>query len=796
MESILLGGLALAGFNTSKTEDKKKPSKKKLDESYGSNISGKINKMEKNQARNLKNSILQKRPEFFKQFDELTFDNMGEPVPITDSHMTITGVNNSLQRGLDLNNGYSNIEDSLNYDVVSRENFTHNNMTPNTSKRDYTLNSDHSARKLENFTGVSDYWVPKQEKYHLFEPMKDLTYVNGMPVMTDYLDDRYLASNKNNMGNLPFQNNVKVRPGLGGEVRQGLGTVYRINPRTVDELRGEHNQKVTYENKPLETIKKGEYRAPDYNLTKFKLPDFREIGFKDLVAGRSQMEGPKKTGKYTDVNTQRGDNDVNYSGHAYIPTMGDGPSKNRTKFEQSKRQEIHNDPTHAVVAVNVKPVMQNKGSYINRETQRASMKATEVGPAHDNNGASYVLDNNYVPLTTMRELMIHGNTNIGVAGPQQKANYVFSNDMVLPTTTRETTSHDIVLGAKGENNTGISQPTDQAKITTKETTLSYRGGFANPTEKTGASQFTDSAKTTTKETTLSYRGGFANPTEKIGASQFTDSAKITIKQTTLHTTPGVNVASLVSAGYAKDYDDIAKTTVKQTTLCNTPGMNVTGVEAQMGYTRDEKNTAKITVKQTTLYTTPGMNVTGVEAQMGYTRDEKDTAKTTIKQTTENNNYQGHIRGTDNHTGYTRDANDKARTTIKETTHLQDYTGGLHGEVDGQTSHLATDNMSIDERREITTFNRTSGGGANLAGPQINKNNVKMNNKKTSVYYVTNSGKAFDQSVMPSRAQPYQNNTFENKKSQLTYGDYRTNNVFINTLKDNPLVNDIYHQKNV
>ena len=827
MESILLGGLALAGFNTSKPEEKKIQKKKNLDDSYGSNISDKINKIEKNQANNLKNSIQQNRPEFLKQFDELTFDNMADPVPITDSHMTITGINNSLQRGLDLNNGYSNLQDSLNYGVVSKEHFTHNNMTPNTSKRDYTLNSEHSSRKLEAFTGVSDYWVAKKEKKHLFEPMKDLTYVNGMPVMTDYLDDRYLASNKNNMGNLPFQNNVKVRPGLDGDVRQGLGTVYRINPRTVDELRGEHNQKVTYENKPLETIKKGEYRAPDYNLTKFKLPDFREVGFEDLVQGRSQMEGSRKTGKYTDINTQRGDNDVNYSGHAYIPTMGEGPSKNKTKFEPSKRQENYNDPTHAVVAVNVKPVMQNKGSYVNRETQRASMKATEVGPAFDNNGASYVLDPNYVPLTTMRELMIHGNTNLGVAGSQQKANYVFSNDMVLPTTTRETTSHDIVLGAKGENNTGISQPTDQArkttkettlgyrggfanptektgasqftdsaKITTKETTLSYRGGFANPTEKTGASQFTDSAKTTTKETTLSYKGGFANPTEKTGASYFTDSAKITIKQTTLHTTPGVNVASLVSAGYAKDYDDIAKTTIKQTTLHNTPGMNVTGVEAQMGYTRDEKDTAKITVKQTTLYTTPGMNVTGVEAQMGYTRDEKDTARTTIKQTTENNNYQGHIRGTDNHTGYTRDVNDKARTTIKETTHLQDYTGGLHGEVDGQTSHMATDNICIDERREITTFNRTSGGGANLAGPQINKNNVKMNNKKTSVYYVTNAGKAFDQSVMPSRAQPYQNNTFENKKSQLTYGDYRTNNVFINTLKDNPLVNDIYHQKNV
>ena len=920
MESILLYGLSLAGFNTSNTKEPLKINKKqKLDDSYGTNISGKMNKIEKMQANNLKKSIIEKKPDFFKQFDELTFDNMGEPTSISDSHMTNTGVNHSLQRGLDLTNGYSNIYESLNYNVISNENFIHNNMTPNTSKRDYTPNSEHSSRKLEAFTGVSDYWVPKQEKNHLFEPMKDLTYVNGMPVMTDYLDDRYLASNKNNMGNVPFQNNVKVRPGLDGENREGLGTVYRIAPRNVDELRSENKQKITYENKPLETIKKGEVRAPDYNLTRHKMPDFREINFEDLVAGRSQMEGNRKNGKYTDINTQRGDSDTNYKGGAYAATMGEAPSKNKTKYEAPKKQELYNDPTHSVFAVNIKPVMQNKGSYSNIETQRASLQATEVGALSNINGGSYSIDSNFIPLTTLRQLMIDGNTNIGITGPQQKANYVFSNEMVLPTTIRETTTHNMVLGAKGENNIGSTQFIDSAKTTTKETTLAnkvgftnpiekiganqftdsakptikqttltykggfanpidklganqltdsakptikqttlnykggfanpiekigatqitdsakptikqttlankggfanpidklgvshltdsakptikqttvtYKGGFTNPIEKLGATQLTDSAKTTTKETTVGYKGGFTNPIDKIGATQLTDSARITIKQTTLHTTPGTNVVGIVPNSYTKDYDDIAKSTIRQTTENNNYESNISGVETQLGYTRDEKDSTKITIKQTTLYTTPGMNVKGVETQTGYSRDEKDIAKPTIKQTTENNNYQGPIYGIDNYSGYIKDENDIAKTTIRETTHLQNYTGGLQGN-ENQTSHMATDNMCIDERREITTFNRTSGGGTNLAGPQINKNKIKMNTKKQSVFYVTAPGKSLDQSVMPSHTEPYNNNTFENKKPQLSYGDYRTNNIFINTLKDNPLVNDIYHQKNV
>jgi len=71
----------------------------------------------------------------------------------------------------------------------------------------------------------------------------------------------------------------------------------------------------------------------------------------------------------------------------------------------------------------------------------------------------------------------------------------------------------------------------------------------------------------------------------------------------------------------------------------------------------------------------------------------------------------------------------------------------------------------------------------------------MNSKKTSIFYVTAPNKPLDQSIMPSRTQPY-NDTPENKNAQINYGNYRINNVFINTLKDNPLVNDIYHQKNV
>ena len=115
MESILLGGLALVGYNTLKPNKIINNENKKLDNSYMSNISDKMSNIEKKQANNLKN-----KPEFFKQFDELTFDNMSDPVSIIDSHISITGINHSLQRGLDLNNGYSNIDSLSDYGVINK----------------------------------------------------------------------------------------------------------------------------------------------------------------------------------------------------------------------------------------------------------------------------------------------------------------------------------------------------------------------------------------------------------------------------------------------------------------------------------------------------------------------------------------------------------------------------------------------------------------------------------------------------------------------------------------------------
>jgi len=882
MESILLGALAVAGFNSNPIDKKNLKTNKynpnDLEKRYSSNTQGKMNKLERNQAQSLVDSIKEKKPEYFKQFDELTFDNISEPVSINQAHITITGTNTGLQRNLNLYNGYSTVEDDLNYRVVAKENFTHNNMTPNTSKRDYAINDSKVTRKLEAFTGVNEFFVPKQEKYNLFEPMKNLTYVDGMPVFTDYLDDRYLPSNKNNNGNLPFENGQRVKPGIQNDSREGLGTVYRIMPRSTDALRGEHNQKISYMNKPLETIKKGEYRGPDFNLTKYKLPDFREISFGDLVPVKAAVEGQKKTGKYTNVTTQRNEEESYHAGPGVNTNVGSGPSKSKTQFTEAKRENYYNDMAHGVGAVEVKPILLNTESYANRDNQRTTSshnivlgsKAENVGAAiYQNDKARDTLrqttshdiilgaaperkNTNVLPTDlakkTVRQTTSH-NLVLGSKPEYASGNVQFtdkakktirestSHDLTLGAqpeyasgnvqftdiakkTIRETTSHNNILGAQSEYSTGIAPLTDKAKITIRQTTSHNKILGAKPENLGPATYQTDEAKKTIRETT-SHNIVLGSKPENMGPATYqTDEAKKTIRETSSHNIVlGSKPENMGPATYQTDKakptirqtsshnivlgakpesmsgnvlpTDKAKSTIKQTTLYTTPGMNVATTVAN-GYTKDDKDTARKTIRQTTENTQYEGPAGGVDNYTGYTRDEKDEAKPTIRQTTENTEYEGPLGGVDNYSGYARDRNDRAKTTIKQTTLLTDYTGQMSTEVTGQSSHIASDNMTIRETREIGNYNRIAAGGANLAGPQINNGNVKMNSKKTSVYYVPHPAKGLDANVTPSSTKPI----VENKKPQLDYGDYYINNVQINTLNDNPYVNDIYHQKNI
>jgi hypothetical protein len=214
-----------------------------------------------------------------------------------------------------------------------------------------------------------------------------------------------------------------------------------------------------------------------------------------------------------------------------------------------------------------------------------------------------------------------------------------------------------------------------------------------------------------------------------------------------------HISSLIDNTYVKDYSDIAKATIRQQ-LEDTQYVGHLNSQAnESTYSKNYNDIAKPTIKQTTLLPTPGGRV--------------------------NNTSMG------NYTNIT----DEMKTTIKQTTFLENYKGGAHGEIDKQISHDAANNMSCDDRREISTYNRAANGKGDDYGPYIDENNVRLN-EPLLYSHIPNPHKKLDYSVMPSTV------IDKNIRPVIESSSYYINSNFINTLKDNPLVNDMFHQKNI
>jgi hypothetical protein len=840
MEGLLLGTLSYYGntINNKTTENKKY-------DSYNGNIEEKMNNIEKNQA--------QTSPEYFNQFDSLSFDNLSQPTAENISYTTRSGFNAFLQRDIDFHNGYSEFQNNdMHYNVVPKEEFVHNNMIPFTSRRETFINLDSNNRKYEQLSGNNSTWENKKEVEPFFDPVKDMNNVFGMPVMTEQLSQRYNPSLRNNHGNLPFQTDMKVAPGLDGKLSAPYA-VHRVMPRNIDELRSEINKKISYKTKPLETIKKGELRAVESKITNFKLPSYREVIFNDLVPNRFHVDAPKKTGEFVHTDTERGMTDYDYMGGAFNPNKGIAQNIDNTHFNPAKRENYLNDFTHAINAVNTRPIFTNVKSYTNYTTDRSEIsQELHATGAYNGNQSSYHNSSLNIAKPTMKQNNIIQDRNLGVNGPAEQKSYVFSNDFVLPQTHRETTNYDDVRNTAPTYQSGKLMLQDKAKPTIKETTINNTniGNIVSAYQNINM-MLQDTAKPTIKETTVVNNVVLnAKPMYEKGKIMLSDEAKCTIKQTTINSHGAVNIVPLqqnkhitladiakrtirettennnyisnITSNYKSHnlmLDDEAKPTIKQTTIINSYMGNATSnVNANAAYLTDD---AKPTIKETTLYS---YNGNANFEQGGIYMKNNDEAKPTIRETTEVNNYIGVVSGDNNKESYTilQDearptikqttldttlkgqnimANvpdsylpnqDDVRVTIKQTTLLTNYKGGAKTNVEALRVEDAERNMCIDDKRQQTALGgRLPGAKSDKIRGNINNETVRFNDKRHTISYVSNPGTNKNYAVTPlTRKQT-------SKKTDLNVNTfYHVDPVQINTLNNNPLVNDIYHQKNI
>ncbi len=720
MEGLLLGTLGYLGSNYSDLPTNNQ-NNNELDNFYASNLENNIHKIDRLQAQNLSQT-----PEFYQQFDSLKFDNVGGPSCINESNSKRSGYDYNLQRNIDFKNGYSNFQDKdMHYGVVSMDNFTHNNMVPFTKRRDIQSNYKNASLKYQKHTGNNPHWKHKKETEAFFEPFRDLTYTNGMPVVTEELTNRYIASSKNNFGNLPFQSGVKVLPGLDKQ-NSAPYAITRVLPRNIDELRSEINQKVTYINKPLETIKKGDMRGIDPNITKYKLPGYRETKVTDLVKNAGVNNGMKIRSQCT-AESQRGEDDTMYLGHANDSVQGNKPDVGSYYFTESKRENYENDNTHAVVAVNVRPVMTNIDSYTIYENQRdTTSKELRASGITNTNISSYHIDRNDIAKTTTKEQTIDKPLVSNVNSTFQQAHVTYS-DEAKKTIRQTTVDKPLVSNVNSTFQQAHVTYTDEAKKTIRQTTLDKPlVSNVNSTFQQGHVTYTDTAKKTTKETTIdNITNANISSIKQYIYANLNDEAKKTTKETTIDKPLTSNINSSFQQGHVT-YTDEAKPTLKQTTVIHMTNTNITPIEYK-GHIKNG-DVAKDTLKQTTINNNYISNTT-TDVKGTYST-LNDTTKDTIKQTTINNNYISNT--TTDVKGTYSTLNDTTKDTIKQTTINNNYISNTTTDVKGPYSTL---NDTTKDTIKQTTINNNyiSNTTNNVKGTYSNlEDNAKDTIKQTII----------------------------------------------------------------
>lgn len=145
---------------------------------------------------------------------------------------------------------------------VSKEDFSHNNMTP-FFRGSLKQNVDPyaNASRLESFTGQGDLYQKKKEVECFFEPTAGMANVCGMNNQDEFYNSRINAPRARN-NDFPIEQ-IRVGKGLGQGYTatpsggfQQPSTLDYIRPKNVDELRVATKPKLSYEI-PVQGPKKG-----------------------------------------------------------------------------------------------------------------------------------------------------------------------------------------------------------------------------------------------------------------------------------------------------------------------------------------------------------------------------------------------------------------------------------------------------------------------------------------------------------------------------------------------------------
>ena len=349
---------------------------------------------------------------------------------------------------------------------------THNNMLPFFKSKTYGYNpervkqmEDRSTRNVELYTGSDQMlqYKHKQEVKKLFDPVVNkIDSVTGTPNFSDFFQSRKIASDKR-QGEKPFQP-VLVSPGLnlgfnqqGNSGIKGSGDIYRVLPKTVDQLRTVDKPKVSY-SPPIIPGQKGTKMVTIGAVEHRHQDRFFENSLDSMMPTSSIETAPSLYGVFDTTPTNRASTGEN----KYLnPAQGiekSTPEYLQGQYKTSFKKTFENNQ-------NIGNVGNKKMNYfINPNNMNNSMKNTNreyMTPLTGTSGnyTSVPLINfiNMIPEKTKRDILLEdgGKKNISNVSNSIKGYLYNSINAIKDPTLRSIISENIIISnAKGNQDKG------------------------------------------------------------------------------------------------------------------------------------------------------------------------------------------------------------------------------------------------------------------------------------------------------------------------------------------------------
>jgi hypothetical protein len=536
--------------------------------------------------------------------------------PVTTNIIPPSSWGYSGENGMGTDNIQNNdkYEDQFKIQVIKKNDFisfneSDNNLTPfdntiennikecfsmNTKKRDFEQFNDYNEQKtplkLDIYSGSSRNYFSKSEIEPFFQPTKDMSFVNGMGVVIDQIEERYTDSIR-----LERRNERPFEPETVGPNAKGKYTGYhdttRVLPKLTDELRRADQPKLSYTAEPIQgkSFNKREVITP---LVK-RYPDkFKELSEKDLIP-KSQISSAAIRDNYNLILSNRSilSKEIFGAPKDQVNSKFDIKTKGISK-ESSKNKYIEADNTN--ISGLVQLFNSNKDSIKLPELERNDYQIAYNNVNNQNKIQSYNLNNCSKP--TIRQTLNnieHNNINTGI----NKSQSYDPNNISKPTI-RQTLNNIEHNNMKTTTNKSQSyDPNDISKPTIRQTlnNIEYKN-MNTATNKTQSYDPNDISKPTIRQTLNNIEHNNMNTaTNKTQSYDPNDITKPTIRQT-LNNIEHKNMNTATNKTQSYDPNDITKPTIRQT-VNNIDYSNII-VAANKNQSYDPNDITKPTIRQT------------------------------------------------------------------------------------------------------------------------------------------------------------------------------------------------------